>query len=174
MRTFEAEGLLYYHRFAKDLKNLDTGYVKMYLNEGSLVVKFRFGDKKSPEQYLVHRRNELNDGLWHDISFSISIDVMNLTVDYEPELVRGTFKIQTGDTYYIGGGLSDDLSLLGFVGCLRRLMLNDGTQVRPDIVKFSEDASTLSARDVVSVGVLVNSCEIFDKCTPNPCEHGGV
>ena len=173
MRTFESEGLLYFHRFAKDASNRETGYVKMYLFETALYVKFQFGDKTAPEQYLVHRRHDLNDGLWHDVSFSISLDLMNVTVDFEPELVRGTFKIQTGDKFYIGGGLKDDLSLRGFVGCFRRLVLNDGTFVRADNVKTPDDA-TASSRDVISYGVAINSCDIFDKCTPNPCRHGGV
>lgn len=174
MRTFESEGLLYYHRFSKDAANRETGYVKIYLYETSLYVKFQFGDASTPEQILVHRRNNLNDGLWHDIAFSLSLDLMNVTVDAEPELVRGTFRIQTGDKFYIGGGLTDDLSLKGFVGCFRRLILNDGTQVRTDNVKSPDDASTTSNTDVISYGVLSNSCDIFDKCTPNPCMHGGV
>jgi hypothetical protein len=120
MRTFEMEGLLYYHRFAKDSANQDTGYVKMYLSEGFLIIKFRLGDKRKPDQMMIHRRGYLHDGLWHDISLSITIDMMNVTVDYEPEIVRGTFKIQTGDMFYIGGGVPDDLSLPGFVGCFRR------------------------------------------------------
>ena len=93
MRTFELEGLLYYHRFAKDSANQDTGYIKMYLYESGLTIKFRLGDAKQPDQIMVHRRGSLNDGLWHDLSLSITADMMNVTVDFEPEIVRGTFKV---------------------------------------------------------------------------------
>jgi hypothetical protein len=27
---------------------------------------------------------------------------------------------------------------------------------------------------VVNHGVLVDACEMFDRCTPNPCRHGGI
>jgi hypothetical protein len=92
MRTFELDGAIYYHRFAKDQSNQDMGYVKIYMNEGALLIKFRMGPKESPDQLMVHRRGQLHDGLWHDISLSITIDMMNVTVDYEPEIVRGNFK----------------------------------------------------------------------------------
>lgn len=175
MRTFELDGLLYYHRFAKDASNQDTGYIKMYLNEAALYIKFRLGPKSKPDQMMVHRRSNLNDGLWHDISLSITMGMMNVTVDYEPEIVRGTFKIETGEMFYIGGGVPDDLSVPGFVGCFRRLTLNDGRQVMPDNVRSVDDGPLSNTNSyVTSVNVLVNSCEILDKCTPNPCQHGGI
>ncbi|RNA34413.1 neurexin-4 isoform X2, partial [Brachionus plicatilis] len=175
MRTFELEGLLYHHRFAKDTANQDTGYIKVYLNEGALLIKFRLGAKQKPDQTMTHRRAALNDGLWHDISLSITIDMINVTVDFEPEIVRGTFKIQTGEMFYIGGGVHDDLSVPNFVGCFRRLTLNDGRQVTPQNVRSLKDGPLASANDyVISVGVLINSCEILDKCTPNPCQHGAT
>jgi contactin associated protein-like 2 len=180
MRTFELEGLLYHHRFAKDTANQDTGYIKLYLAEDSmqrscLNIKFRLGDKRKPDQYMVHRRCNLNDGLWHDISLSITSDMMNVTIDYEPEIVRGSFKIQTGEMFNIGGGVEDDLSVPGFVGCLRRLTLNDGRQIFPDNIRSKDEGQQANANNfVTSVNVLVNSCEILDKCTPNPCQHGGI
>jgi len=27
---------------------------------------------------------------------------------------------------------------------------------------------------VINHGVLVDACEMFDRCTPNPCRHGGT
>jgi hypothetical protein len=27
---------------------------------------------------------------------------------------------------------------------------------------------------VINHGVLVDACEMFDRCTPNPCRHGGI
>jgi contactin associated protein-like 2 len=175
MRTFELEGMLYYHKFAKDAANYETGYIKMYLSEGALYIKFRLGPKTQPDQIMIHRRANLNDGLWHDLSLSITIDQMNVTVDYEPEIVRGTFKIQTGEMFNIGGGLTDDLSLPGFVGCFRRLTLNDGRQITPENIRSQDDGPVSNTNNwVTSVNVLVNSCEIIDKCTPNPCQHGGV
>ncbi len=175
MRTFELEGMLYYHRFAKDAANQDSGYIKMFISEAALVIKFRLGDKSKPDQLMIHRRANLNDGLWHDISLSITIDMMNVTIDYEPEIVRGTFKIQTGEMFYIGGGVPDDLSVQGFVGCFRRLTLNDGRQITPENIRSKDDGPQANLNNfVTSVNVLINSCEIIDKCTPNPCQHGGI
>ena len=172
------KGLLYYHRFAKDAANQDTGYIKMYLYESGLNIKFRLGDSRKPDQWMVHRRGSLNDGLWHDISLSITVDTMNVTVDYEPELVRGIFKIQTGETFYVGGGDPDDFTVPGFVGCMRRLTLNDGRQVSADQVRLESDGPQATNANTfvtaVGNGVLINSCEILDKCTPNPCQHGGL
>ena len=175
MRTFEPDGLLYYHRFANDLANQDTGFIKMFLFETSLNIKFRIGAMSKPDQTMIHRRSGLNDGLWHDISLSITSDMMNVTVDYEPEIVRGSFKIQTGELFYIGGGLVDDFTIPGFVGCFRRLTLNDGRQIMPENIRSKEEGAQSNMNNyVISVNVLVNSCEILDKCTPNPCQHGGV
>ncbi len=172
------QGRLYYHRFAKDAANQDTGYILMYLFETALYISFRLGDASAQDQIMVHRRSSLNDGLWHDISLSITIDTMNVTVDYEPEIVRGTFKIQTGEMFYVGGGPIEEnayRAVPGFIGCFRRLKLNDGRQILPENIRSKDDGPQANALSLVtSVDVLIDSCEILDKCTPNPCQHGGI
>ena len=179
-RTFEKDGRLYYHRFAKDATQQDTGYIIMFLFESALNIKFRLGPKSNPDQVMIHRRANLNDGYWHDVSLSIASDLMNVTIDFEPELVRGAFKIQTGEMFYIGGGPIDDALTMdyvvpGFIGCLRRLTLNDGKQITPANIHSVSDGPQANTKDMVNnVNVLIDSCEILDKCTPNPCQHGGI
>ncbi len=150
----------------------------MYLFETALYISFRLGNTEAQDQIMVHRRTNLNDGLWHDISLSITIDTINVTVDYEPEIVRGTFKIQTGEMFYIGGGPIEEnayRAVKGFIGCFRRLKLNDGRQILPENIRSKDDGPQANSLNLVtSVDVLIDSCEILDKCTPNPCQHGGI
>jgi contactin associated protein-like 2 len=63
----------------------------------------------------------------------------------------------------------------GFIGCFRRLTLFDNRQILPRNI-HTQDEGTQGDVDnyVTTVGVLIDSCEILDKCTPNPCQHGGI
>ena len=65
----------------------------------------------------------------------------------------------------------------GFVGCIRQLVMS-GIQILPR--DLTNDITVLQTHDraqtgtVINHGVLVDACEMFDRCTPNPCRHGGI
>jgi len=66
----------------------------------------------------------------------------------------------------------------GFVGCMRQLVMS-GIQILPrDLTNDLSDPSTMDNRPrtgaAINHGVLVDACEMFDRCTPNPCRHGGI
>lgn len=66
----------------------------------------------------------------------------------------------------------------GFVGCIRQLVMS-GIQILPrdltsnlSVVRNSDNRPRTGS--VINHGVLVDACEMFDRCTPNPCRHGGI
>jgi hypothetical protein len=63
----------------------------------------------------------------------------------------------------------------GFVGCVRQLVMS-GIQILPRDLTNSirTDENRQRTGSVVNHGVLVDACEMFDRCTPNPCRHGGI
>jgi contactin associated protein-like 2 len=66
----------------------------------------------------------------------------------------------------------------GFVGCVRQLVMS-GIQILPrDLTSNMSITGANSNRprtgSVINHGVLVDACEMFDRCIPNPCRHGGV
>lgn len=66
----------------------------------------------------------------------------------------------------------------GFVGCLRQVVMS-GVQILPrDITTNLTSIRFIGNRPrtgvIINHGVLLDACEMFDRCTPNPCRHGGV
>ena len=66
----------------------------------------------------------------------------------------------------------------GFVGCIRQLVMS-GTQILPR--DFTSNLAIMNTVEnqprigtVVNHGVLVDACEMFDRCSPNPCRHEGI
>ena len=62
----------------------------------------------------------------------------------------------------IGGGI---YGVTGFIGCMRHIQI-DGNYKLPTDWKAHE----ISSKD----DLILESCQSEDRCTPNPCEHGGV
>ena len=66
----------------------------------------------------------------------------------------------------------------GFVGCLRQVVMN-GIQILPRDISTNLTATTANNNrprtgTVINHGVLIDACEMFDRCTPNPCRHNGI
>jgi hypothetical protein len=66
----------------------------------------------------------------------------------------------------------------GFVGCIRQLVMS-GTQILPrdltsNLTAIRADDNRPRTGTAMNHGVLVDACEMFDRCTPNPCRHGGM
>ena len=128
-----------------------------------------------------HRRDNLNDGQWHEISLLLTQYRFNITVDYEPEFSFTRNNLSTTDRFTFntnGDQVNRDTAMNGFVGCVRQLVMS-GIQILPrDLISNLSIVTTGNNRPrsgtVVNHGVLVDACEMFDRCTPNPCRHGGI
>ncbi len=125
--------------------------------------------------------DHLNDGQWHDISLLLTQYRFNITVDYEPEFSFTRNNLSTTDRFTFstnGDQVNRETAINGFVGCIRQLVMS-GIQILPrDLINDLKLIGTSDNRPrtgtVINHGVLVDACEMFDRCTPNPCRHGGV
>lgn len=64
-------------------------------------------------------------------------------------------EFSTGQSYLIGGGIHGEK---GFIGCMKNITVDDNYN--------------LEEFDEATVGI--GSCNMVDRCTPNPCEHNGI
>ncbi|CAF1408646.1 unnamed protein product [Adineta ricciae] len=185
MRTFEPNGILFYTNLS-DPKQLmigindvpDQDFLRLFLDEGQLACTVQLdGNKRT----VRHRRNNLNDGQWHEISLLLTQFRFNITVDYEPEFSFTRNNLSTTDRFTFssnGDQINRDTAMTGFVGCVRQLVMS-GIQILPrdltsNITLTDSDGSRPRTGMVVNHDVLLDACEMFDRCTPNPCRHGGI
>lgn len=146
-RTFNEEGMLIYHKFSI------VGALTLYLHEGKIKLDISVGEK---ERITIDEYQEkFNDGTWHKVILMAAQDYIELNVDKKPVKIRRQLKIKTGNQFLLGGGV---WSFRGLVGCMRYISV-DGTGTQP----------ISSSGDVVK-----DSCQMVDRCNPNPCEHGGI
>ncbi len=124
--------------------------------------------------------DNLNDGQWHEISLLLTQYRFNITVDFEPEFSFARNNLSTTDRFTFstnGDQVNRETAISGFVGCIRQLVMS-GTQILPRDLISNLTALANDNRprigSIVNHGVLVDACEMFDRCTPNPCRHGGM
>lgn len=124
--------------------------------------------------------DHLNDGQWHEISLLLTQFRFNITVDYEPEFSLTRNNLTTTDRFTFGAmgdQVNRETAMNGFVGCIRQLIMS-GIQILPrDFHNNLTNAVGMNGRaagTVINHGVLIDACEMFDRCTPNPCRHGGI
>ena len=153
-RTFEENGLLIYHRFSS------AGFIKLFLEDARIKVIIVASDM--PKVELDNFDQTYNDGKWHQVEISLGKDKAVLTVDHIPMDTRRRLNVATGGYYMIAGGVYGEP---GFIGCMRHIMI-DGNYKRP--TDWNEEE--YSSLEDVALG----SCHLVDRCTPNPCEHGGI
>ena len=123
----------------------------------------------------------MNDGQWHEISLLLTQYRFNITVDYESEFSSTRNNLSTTGRFTFssnGDQLNCETAMNGFVGCVRQLVMS-GVHILPR--DLTNNLTVLRPGDnrprtgsVVNHGVLVDACEMFDRCTPNPCRHGGI
>uniref|UniRef100_A0A8C6TNA5 Contactin associated protein 1 n=1 Tax=Neogobius melanostomus TaxID=47308 RepID=A0A8C6TNA5_9GOBI len=154
-RSWDYTGLLMFTRFADDLGALELG-----LSEGQInVTIFQPGKKKI--QFAAGYR--LNDGYWHTVDLAARDNLLTLTIDEEeasPLRITNPFTIRTGDRYFFGG----QTSLNRFHGCMQHIFI-DNEQLDIDII--------LQRQWGRYAELLLGTCGITDRCSPNPCEHEG-
>ncbi len=142
-----------------------------------LLLKFVFFVWKE----IFENLDNLNDGQWHEISLLLTQYRFNITIDYEPEFSIARNNLSTTDRFTFstnGDQINHETAMNGFVGCMRQLVMS-GIQILPrDLTSDLSDPSIMDDRPrtgtAINHGVLVDACEMFDRCTPNPCRHGGI
>uniref|UniRef100_A0AAQ6A887 Contactin associated protein 1 n=1 Tax=Amphiprion ocellaris TaxID=80972 RepID=A0AAQ6A887_AMPOC len=165
-RSWDYTGLLMFTRFADDLGALELG-----LSEGQInVTIFQPGKKKL--QFAAGYR--LNDGYWHTVDLAARDNLLTLTIDEEegsPLRITNPFTIRTGDRYFFGGCPKTnntirkcETKLNRFHGCMQHIFI-DNEQLDIDII--------LQRQWGRYAELLLGTCGITDRCTPNPCEHEG-
>ena len=72
--------------------------------------------------------------------------------------------ISTGPVYVIGRATSGMGMNHGFVGCMRMISI-DGSYKLP--TEWKKD-------DCCDNEIVIDSCQMLDRCNPNPCKHSGI
>uniref|UniRef100_A0A3Q3XK08 Uncharacterized protein n=1 Tax=Mola mola TaxID=94237 RepID=A0A3Q3XK08_MOLML len=88
----------------------------------------------------------LNDGYWHTVDLAARDNLLTLTIDEEegsPLKITNPFTIRTGDRYFFGDNEQLDIDII----------------LQRQWGRYAE--------------LLLGTCGITDRCTPNPCEHEG-
>ncbi|CAG7823734.1 unnamed protein product [Allacma fusca] len=156
-RTYESAGLLMHHKFLNA-----NSYIKLYLEKGKIMTEVQ--TDKTPKLNLDNFPEPVNDGLWHHAVVTVGTNLVTLTLDdVVVETVR-LINVDTGGFYYFGGGLPETS---GFIGCMRQIAI-DGNYRLPGNWKKDEE---MCCQDDP---IILNACQMTDRCSPNPCEHGGI
>ncbi|XP_027198540.2 neurexin-4 isoform X2 [Dermatophagoides pteronyssinus] len=161
-RTFNDYGLLLYHQFSI------KGFFAIFLKDGKLTLKIQGVDpttgEETPQVPLEPFDRKLNDGSWHNVQIALQRNRIILTLDGIPSTTIRTFQMQTGQKYTIGGGIQ---SYRGFIGCMRWIYI-ENRFINPELIG-SENIHKVQESDIT-----IKSCQMIDRCHPNPCEHGGT
>lgn len=164
-RTFNEDGLLVYHQFSS------KGFFALYLDQGKLVLKIQGHDPNNPEEAtpvvpLDPFDRKLNYGSWHNVQLALEKNRIVIELDGIPSITRRTFQMQTGQKYSVGGGVAQ---YRGFIGCMRWLYI-EGNKVNLETVVAENNVRGSGNNN----GITIKSCQMIDRCHPNPCEHGGT
>lgn len=153
-RTYEESGLLMYHSFS------NQGFVSLSIEEGR--VKVRVSTEGVASIEIDNFDQTYNDGKWHALFFSMSKNYASLILDNDRAETRRILDFSTGIDYMIGGGIYGHR---GFVGCMKQITIDGDLRPPTDWT-----ADEFSSRDDFAFDL----CLVTDRCTPNPCEHGGL
>lgn len=153
-RTYEEDGLLLFHKFTS------PGYVKLFMDDGKVKVEIQTGT--NPKALVDNYDEKFNDGKWHQAMLTIQTNTLVLTIDSRPMKTTRAIQITTGSVYMVAGGV---YGTPGFVGCMRLISI-DGNYKLPTDWKEEE----YCCKDEV----VFDTCQMIDRCNPNPCKHGGV
>ncbi|XP_041121407.1 contactin-associated protein 1-like [Polyodon spathula] len=164
-RSWDATGLLMFTNFADNL-----GSLKMALSEGQVNISIAQPGKKPVEFAAGYR---LNDGFWHSVDLVARDNFATVIIDEEegsPLRINNIFTLRTGDRYFFGGcpkpanGTGCVSDLIAFHGCMQQLYI-DSEPVDLDFI-MQRQLGRYSQ-------LLLGTCGITDRCTPNLCEHEG-
>ncbi|KAK7092596.1 neurexin-4-like isoform X2 [Littorina saxatilis] len=160
-RTHDEDGLLVYHPMSQD----DSGLTVMIDSDGYIAYKIVSMSGQIIED--VVRNNDVTrmsdgfaDGLWHHLHIEVTDRKVNCTVDRNVKVSDRQLSITPATMYYVGGNELFN----GFRGCMRNIF------VAGRVVDLEDVFLTAG----VNIGANVGTCAIRDRCTPNPCRHGGL
>ncbi|XP_055376798.1 neurexin-4 isoform X1 [Condylostylus longicornis] len=158
-RTYEDKGIMMFHEFASG------GYIKLFLDEGKVKIDMQIGDQ--PRIILDNYDEEFNDGKWHTLVLTLQRNQLILDIDRRPMTTTKNIKFSTSRIYYIAGSVVNDIpDKNGFVGCMQMIQV-DGSYKLPKDWKNGEDVCCGDE-------VVVDACQMIDRCNPNPCQHNGI
>lgn len=150
-RTYDGNGVLVY-------KQSSNARLYLVLLSGKLELEIRVGTDKPIK---ISIGEDLNNGMWHDVTAGITRNELWLQLDAKPELRHeNPWLAKIGDfrnRVYIGYGTQKT----GFVGCMHHIKLN---RKQVDLINLS--GAKIS-------GAVINHCGIASKCFPNPCRNRG-
>ncbi|KAG7256119.1 hypothetical protein CRUP_008194 [Coryphaenoides rupestris] len=154
-KTLEQDGLLLHS------EGVQGDMVTLELKRGRLYLHISLGYR-------------LNDGYWHTVDLAARDNLLTLTIDEEegsPLKINNPFTIRTGDRYFFGGCPKTnntirkcETKLNHFHGCMQQIYI-DNEQLDIDLI--------LQRQWGRYAELLIGTCGITDRCTPNPCEHEG-
>ncbi|XP_041458818.1 neurexin-4-like isoform X2 [Lytechinus variegatus] len=160
-RTFDDDSLMLYN--AQGSNN----YIGLGVRDSRFVVIIKNG----PDAVDVPAAVYVNDGLWHRVRVEVAGGKVHITVDENKQSTAyNTGFVSTSTEFYIGGTVlsrTETAYLPGFRGCISQIHLLDND------VNITSLESTTMPQGVIKNDVQVDTCALFDWCSPNPCEHGG-
>ncbi|BFZ06336.1 hypothetical protein BsWGS_09375 [Bradybaena similaris] len=161
-RTYDKDSLMIFHRM-----DADTASVTVKVDENGFI-KYTIIDIAGTTVEDVVRNVDVmsnsgsyTDGLWHSFYLYIDNEKINCTVDRNSKVSLRKLDVAALTDFYIGGYELYN----GFRGCMRDIQVAQRTV---DLDKLATDTVTRV------IGAQIGSCGIRDRCTPNPCEHGGT
>lgn len=155
-RTFVDSGVLLYSKFSTG------GSVTLALKEGILQASIQ-GDQ-GPMVEIEPSGLLLNDGSWHSIRMLARENLILITVDDNVSVTKRRFKFESGREYYLGG-VPD--ARPGLIGCMRYVHI-EGRYV--SLASLPQEKMHKSQ----SNDIILEACQMIDRCHPNPCEHNGI
>ncbi|XP_071340826.1 contactin-associated protein-like 5 isoform X2 [Trachinotus anak] len=158
-RTWNPEGLLLSVQLSPEPWRLELQISSSQL----LLTLYSLGQQRS-EASAGHK---VNDGLWHSVSLDTRSLQITLTLDSEPtSTIEKWEQLEARGSFYFGGcpPASCQNPTLAFQGCIRLISINS----QP--INLSHVQQRLLGN---YNGLQFDTCNIRDRCLPNPCEHGG-
>ncbi|XP_043205500.1 neurexin-4-like [Amphibalanus amphitrite] len=155
-RTYEEDGMLAYHNF------LTRGYVKIFLEDGRF--KVEISTREIDSVVLDPFEATYNDGRWHSATVALAENSAVTVIDGYPMYTQRLMTFSTGVDYLFAGGLPG-IENPGYLGCMRSLAAGGNNQSPLNLGpqnKFNERY------------IVIDGCQMEDRCNPNPCEHEGV
>ena len=152
-RTHIARGLL----FAKISKKIS---VSLCLDDGKLSFKVRITGQPP---LIIPKGRDLNNGIWHRVEFTVNKKIIKFKLDKYDEVTHHSLwahlvGFSVGNAT-LGGGAEQIMP--GFVGCMYDIWINNTN------VNYQQ----LSAEYLY--GVVIDKCELDDRCLFTPCKNGG-
>ncbi|XP_037077465.1 LOW QUALITY PROTEIN: neurexin-4-like [Pollicipes pollicipes] len=155
-RTYEENGVMAYHKF------LSAGSVKVFLQQGRF--KVELATERNDAVVLDPFEETFNDGRWHAATVALAENSAVTVIDGYPMYTQRLMTFTTSIDYWFAGGLSG-VDNPGYLGCMRSISAGGNNQ----------SPLNLGPQNKVNERyIVIDGCQMDDRCNPNPCEHGGV